>query len=102
MDPCDRVTAILEQMMAKSDDNKKTIKKLMDAIRAETKAIQARRKAIHNKTDANQTRLEPETEHQEKMEPNPGERAAVVERQEVPNEEASIHSLRARRKEMIA
>jgi hypothetical protein len=45
--------AILEQMMAKSDAhqentnaNRKTIKELMDAIQAETKAIQARRKAI--------------------------------------------------------
>jgi hypothetical protein len=57
--------AILEQMMVKSDDNRKTIKELMDAIRAETKAIQARRKAIHDKTDTNQMRLNPETEHQE-------------------------------------
>jgi hypothetical protein len=52
----------LEEMMAKSDDNKKTIKKLTDSIRAEMKAIQARRKAIHDKTDAYQMRLEPEME----------------------------------------
>jgi hypothetical protein len=31
----------------------------------------------------------------EKMEPNPGEKEAVVEQQEIPNEEAAIHSLRA-------
>jgi hypothetical protein len=68
-------------------------------------------------------RLEPKTEHQEqmnawradmkdggkermacqeameanpeKMEPNTGEKEAVVEWQEIPNEEAAIHSLRA-------
>jgi hypothetical protein len=31
----------------------------------------------------------------EKMEPNPGEKEYVVERQKIPNEEAAIHSLRA-------
>jgi hypothetical protein len=39
---------------------------------------------------------------QEKEEPNPGEKEAVVERQEMPNEEAAIHSLRACQKEMMA
>jgi hypothetical protein len=29
------------------------------------------------------------------MEPNPGEKEAVVERQEIPNEEVAIQSLRA-------
>jgi hypothetical protein len=29
--------------------------------------VAARLEAIHDKTDANQMRLEPETEHQEKM-----------------------------------
>jgi hypothetical protein len=72
-------------------------------------------------------RLEPETEHQEemdawiavmkggrkdwtacqeamevnpgKMQPNQGEKGAVVERQEIPNEEVAIHSPRACRNE---
>jgi hypothetical protein len=38
----------------------------------------------------------------EKMEPNPGEKEAVVERQKIPNEEAAIHSLMACRKETMA
>jgi hypothetical protein len=129
MDPYDRVIAILEQIMSKSDDSRTTIKELTDAIRAETKVIQARRKAIHDKTDASQMRLEPETEHQEKMdlwmadmkdgrkemtacqeateanrekmEPNPGEKEGVVERRKIPNEESAIHFLRACRKETI-
>jgi hypothetical protein len=36
------------------------------------------------------------------MEPNPGEKEAVVERQEIPSEEADIHSLRACREERTA
>jgi hypothetical protein len=90
----------------------------------------ARLEAIHDKTDINQMRLELETEHQEKMdawiadmkdspkdrtayqeateanpekmEPNQGEKEAVVERQEIPNEEVAIHSLRASRNERTA
>jgi hypothetical protein len=107
---------ILEQMMAKSDDSRTAIKELTDAI-------QARRKATHDKKDTNQMRLEPKTEHQEKMdvwiahmkdgrkerkacqevteakpekmEPNPGEKEVIVERKKIPNEAATIHSLRA-------
>jgi hypothetical protein len=30
-----------------------------------------------------------------KVEPNTGEKEAIVERQKIPNEEATIHSLRA-------
>jgi hypothetical protein len=108
IDPCDHVIAILEHMMAKSDDNRETIKVLTDAIRTETKAI-------HDTADA-KMRVEPETEHQkkmdvwiadmkdgregrtdcqeateanpEKMEPNPGEKEAALERRKIPNEEA--------------
>jgi hypothetical protein len=36
------------------------------------------------------------------MDPYPGEKEAVVERQEVPNEEATVHSLSACWKETIA
>jgi hypothetical protein len=36
------------------------------------------------------------------MEPNPEEKEAVVERQEIPNEEVAIHSLRACRNERTA
>jgi hypothetical protein len=37
-----------------------------------------------------------------KMEPNPGEKEAIVEWQEIPNEEVEIHSLRACRNERTA
>jgi hypothetical protein len=33
------------------------------------------------------------------MEPNPGEKEAIVEQQEIPNEEVVIHSLKACQKE---
>jgi hypothetical protein len=36
------------------------------------------------------------------MEPNSGEKEAVVERQEIPNEEVAIHSLRTCRSETVA
>jgi hypothetical protein len=36
------------------------------------------------------------------MEPNPGEKEAVVERQEIPNKEATFHSLRACQIERMA
>jgi hypothetical protein len=57
---------------------------------------------IYDKTDDNQMRVEPEKENLEKMEPNPGEKVAVVERQEIPNEEVAIHSLRECRSERTA
>jgi hypothetical protein len=38
----------------------------------------------------------------EKMERISGEKKAAVERQEIPDEEAAIHSLRVCRKEMMA
>jgi hypothetical protein len=37
-----------------------------------------------------------------KMYPNPGEKETVMGRREVPNEETSIHSLRACRRETMA
>jgi hypothetical protein len=40
-------------MMAKSDGNRTHIEELTDAIQTKLKAIQVRRKAIHDKTDAN-------------------------------------------------
>jgi hypothetical protein len=91
--------------------------------------VAARLEAIHDKTNANQISLEPESVHQEKMdawiaamkddrkertacqeateanpekmEPNTGEKEAVMERQEIPNKEATIHSLRACRKKTM-
>jgi hypothetical protein len=101
-----------------------------EAERKADREMATRLEAIHDKRHANQTRLEPETEYQEKMdawiaamkdgrkeravcqeaakanpekiEPNPGEKEAVVERQEIPNEEAATHSLRACRKKGTA
>jgi hypothetical protein len=101
----------------KADQEKGEAEKKVD------REVATRLEAIHNKTDANQMRVEPETEHQgkmdawitdmkndrmettacqeameanlEKMEPNPAEKEAVVERQEIPNEEVAIHSLMA-------
>jgi hypothetical protein len=92
--------------------------------------VATRLEAIHDKTDAKQMRVEPETEHQEKMdawlanmkndrkettacqnamganlekmELKPGEKEAVVERQEIPKEEVAIRSLRACRNERMA
>jgi hypothetical protein len=64
----------------------------MDAWIADMKDGRKERVACQEATEANS----------EKMEPNPGEKEAVVERQEIPNEGASIHSLRACRKETMA
>jgi hypothetical protein len=78
--------------------------------------VAKRLEAIHDKTEANQMRVELETEHQEKMdawiadmkndrkettasqeameanlekmEPNSGEKEVVVERKEIPNEDS--------------
>jgi hypothetical protein len=76
------------------------------------KEVVARLEAIHD----NQMSSEPKMEHQEKMdawiadmkdgqkettgcqeatEANPGRKEAVVERQEIPNEEVAVHFLRA-------
>jgi hypothetical protein len=38
----------------------------------------------------------------QKMEPNPGEKEDIVERQKIPNEEVTIHSLRTCRSETAA
>jgi hypothetical protein len=129
-----------EKMRAKWEANRKKRKadfeKMMtkwkadrDKRKAERKADKAKLEAIQDKTYANYMRLEPETEHQEKMdawiadtkngrkertacqeveanpekiEPNLGEQEAVVERQEIPNEKAANHSVRACRRETMA
>jgi hypothetical protein len=84
--------------------------------------MDARLESIQDKTYVNRMRMEPESEHQknmdawitdmkngrkewtacqeatvansEKMDTNPGEKKAVVERQEIPNKEAASHSLK--------
>jgi hypothetical protein len=69
------------KMMAMlADDHKERMAWLKDLKfdRKETTACQ----------DAMETNLE-------KVEPNPGEKEAAVERQETPNEEVAIHPLRA-------
>jgi hypothetical protein len=115
-----------EKRMAerKADQEKWETKRKVD------REVATRLEAIHDKTDANQMRVEPETEHQkkmaawiadtkndrrettafqeameaslEKMEPNPGEKEVAVGRQEIPNEEVAVHSLNACRNERTA
>jgi hypothetical protein len=80
----------------------------MEAARVESKA---RMKACLQKTEARietgqeQGNAERETELEEVEAPdldaNPGETEAVVQRQEIPNEEAAFHSMRAWRKETV-
>jgi hypothetical protein len=64
----------------------------MDAWIADLNDGQKERTSCQEVTEANP----------EKMEPNPGEKEAVVERQEIPNEEAAIHSLKDGRKDRTA
>jgi hypothetical protein len=64
----------------------------MDAWIADMKDGRKEETACQEATEANP----------EKMEPNSGEKEAVVERQKIPNEEAAIQSLRACRKETMA
>jgi hypothetical protein len=101
-----------------------------EAERNVDREVARRLEAIHDNTYLNKRSVELETEHQEKiyawiadmendrkettscqdameanikkMEPIPGEVGAVVEWQEIPNEEVSILSLRACRKERTA
>jgi hypothetical protein len=91
--------------------------------------VAARLQAIHDKSDANEMRLDPKRNiekmyiciadmidgrkeqtacqedretNPEKMDLNSGEQAAVVERQEIPNEEVAVHSMRACRSQRTA
>jgi hypothetical protein len=64
--------------------------------------VAIRLEATYDQTNANHMIVESETESLEKMEPNPGEKEAVVERQEIPNEMIAIHSLMACRNERTA
>jgi hypothetical protein len=61
-----------------------------------TKKREAERKVDRKETTAYQDAVE---DNLEKMEPNPGEKEAVVERQESPNEEVAIHSRKTWRNE---
>jgi hypothetical protein len=98
-----------ENMVAKWEADREKRK----AERKADREVAERLETIHEETDANQMRLEPETEHQEKVDawiadikdgrkektacqeateanpeklgPDPGEMEAVVERQEIPN-----------------
>jgi hypothetical protein len=64
----------------------------MDAWMVDSKNDQKEMTTCQNAVEANL----------EKIEPNPGEKEAVVERQEIPNSEVAIHSLRACRNERTA
>jgi hypothetical protein len=64
----------------------------MDARIADMKNDRKETTACHDAVEVNL----------EKMEPNPGEKEAVVKWQEIPNEEVAIHSLRACRNERKA
>jgi hypothetical protein len=60
----DKRKADFEKMMVKwkADQEKRKAER-----KADREEVEARLEAIHDKTDVNQTRLEPETEDQEKM-----------------------------------
>jgi hypothetical protein len=101
-----------------------------EAERKVDREVATRLEAVHDKTDAIQLRVKHETELQEKMdawiadmkndrkettafqdtveanlekiEPNSGEQEAMVERQEIPNEDVAVHSLKAYRNEITA
>jgi hypothetical protein len=64
----------------------------MDAWIGNRKKDPKETKACHNEMKASI----------KKMEPNSGEKKAVVERQKIPNEEVAVHSLRACRSETAA
>jgi hypothetical protein len=113
----------------KAYEEKMTAKQKADQGKREAewtvdREVVTRLEAIQSKTDANQMRVEPKTEHQqekldawiadmendqketmacqdamevnlEKMGQNLREKEPIVERQEIPNKEVAIHSLRA-------
>jgi hypothetical protein len=70
------------EMMARSEVERKADFEKMTKGKAD-REVAARLKAIHDKTDTNQMRLEPETEHQEKMDawivgPNDGQKESMA------------------------
>jgi hypothetical protein len=110
--------AMREQMRERMDANTKATLATLEMANEIREDIQARTKAMEDKrmkaeiyacisdikNDRNET-----TAYQDameanlvKMEPNPGEKVAAVELQEIPNEDVAIYSLRKYRKETMA
>jgi hypothetical protein len=75
------------------------MEQMLERLLAKMDATQAMLTKMNTKMKAWQEASEV---YPEKMEPNSGEKETVVKWQEIPNEEAAIHSSRACRKEMMA
>jgi hypothetical protein len=102
---------MMERLLAKMDANQAGMKIMQEKADADRKADREELKGImdantksivrafHEKMDACVASRRDDREVtmtcQEKMEPNSGEKEAVVERQQNSNEEVTIHSLRA-------
>jgi hypothetical protein len=109
---------MLQQLLAmqvKAEADREVLKGIMDAntrsMREDIKSSQAEMRSmvdawITDIKDASKKTMDrlPRCEgtNPEKMEPNSGEREAVMDRQEIPNEEVAVHSQRACRSETAA
>jgi hypothetical protein len=89
--------ADFEKMMAKMEADQEESKAVMMACLRKTEA------RIETGQEQSNTEIETNLEAAEAtdLEANPEETEAVVERQEIPNEEAAVHSMRAWRKETV-
>jgi uncharacterized protein YdiU (UPF0061 family) len=91
----------MEKREAERTEWEADFEKMISKRKADREEVVARLEAIHDKTNPNQMKLEPEMEHQEEMdvwlrdvkdgrkerteERNPGEKNVVVERREISN-----------------
>jgi hypothetical protein len=102
--------AKMETYQAKLDADREERKAWREEFRAETEVIRTRTKAMQDeRMKANIDACQETTACQDameanivEMEPTPGEKEAAVERQETPNEDIAIYSLRECRKETMA
>jgi hypothetical protein len=90
----------IKSNLEKSEANRKADQDSLARMESQTGSLVSRkeadRKYCREKLRATSGADYEATEvYPEKMEPNPGEREAVVEWQEIPNEEAEIHALKA-------
>jgi hypothetical protein len=89
----------LKEMREEVKSGQAEMKFTVNAFQEKMDASIANRKGDREETTACQVAMETSPR---KMEPNSGEQEAVVERQKIPNEEVTIHSLRACRNETAA
>jgi hypothetical protein len=87
-----QIIEMLKAYQEKADANRKAFEEKMDTLIANIKIDQK------ETTDCQEvTRANPET-----IGPNPGEKETSVKQQEIPNEEAAVHSLKECRSEKAA